>query len=207
MSTAKKAGAAGAGALLLAAVFTANWEGLWLTAKVDRIGTGMPITYCHGQTDEFGRVAAGTKFTPEQCSEMLKKSLVKYANAIAKCIKVPVSDKEYAAYISFSYNVGTAGACRSSAFARLNAGDHRGACDALMAWTKAQGRVVKGLVNRRTAERKLCLEGVGDPAIARAPIQQSRPAEAPKAEPKPEPKGPTFWERIKLVFTFIWKGM
>src|SRR5262249_45072132 len=83
------------------------------------------------------------------------------------CIKVPVSDKEYAAYIVFSYNVGSSGACRSTSFARLNRGDHRGACDALMNWVYAQGKVVKGLVNRRTAERKLCLEGVNElPSIA-----------------------------------------
>jgi lysozyme len=202
MSNLKKAGAAGAGALVIAAAVVAPWEGLWLTAKVDRIGTGMPITYCHGQTDEFGKVAVGTKFTPEQCSDMLKKSLVKYADAIAKCIKVPISDKEYAAYISFSYNVGTAGACRSSAFALLNRGNHRGACDALMNWTKAQGRVVKGLVNRRTAERKLCLEGINDPPVKRAPLPQSRPIEAPQAiEP------PSFLERGKLALKFIWKGI
>lgn len=197
MSTAKKVGAAGAGALVLATVFIKPWEGLWTTAQVDTIGTGRPITYCYGQTDEFGKVAAGTKFTPQQCSDMLAKSLPKYANAIAPCIKVPVSDKEFAAYISFSYNVGSAGACRSSAFALLNRGDHSAACDALMNWTKAQGRVVKGLVNRRTAERKLCLEGVNEPKRTIEPA------------PKPEIKvtEPSMWERIKLVLKYIWKGL
>jgi hypothetical protein len=27
------------------------------------IGTGHPVTYCHGQTDEFGKVKVGTRFT------------------------------------------------------------------------------------------------------------------------------------------------
>jgi lysozyme len=201
MSTAKKAAAAGGGALLLAVAFIKPWEGLWTTAQVDTIGTGRPVTYCYGQTDEFGKVKAGEKFTPQQCSDLLAKSLPKYANAIAPCIKVPVSDKEFAAFISFSYNVGSAGFCRSSTAALLNRGDHRGACDALMNWTKAQGRVVKGLVNRRTAERKLCLEGIGEPAN----VPVVKPTASPKKPAPPTP--PTFWERIKLVFTYVWKGL
>ena len=203
MSTLKKAGAASAGAILLATPFIANWEGLWTTAQVDTIGTGRPVTYCYGQTDEFGKVAVGTKFTPKQCSDLLAKSLPKYADAIAKCIKVPISDKENAAYIAFAYNIGSAGACRSSSFALLNRGDHVGACNALMGWVKAQGRVVKGLVNRRTAERKLCLEGVNEPATQRVPMP--KPAPNKPIEPK-KPEPPSMWERIKLVFRFIWKG-
>jgi lysozyme len=47
---------------------------------------------------------------------------------------------------------------------RALAGDLRGACDALLMWTKARGNgrlvVVRGLVNRRNAERALCLRGL-----------------------------------------------
>jgi hypothetical protein len=68
-------------------------------------------------------------------------------------------------------------------------------------WTKAQGRVVKGLVNRRTAERKLCLEGIGEPAN----VPVVKPTASPKKPAPPTP--PTFWERIKLVFTYVWKGL
>jgi lysozyme len=199
MSTAKKAGA---GALLLAAAFIIPWEGLWTTAQVDTIGTGRPPTVCYGATRaEIPTLKVGDKFTKGECDELLLKSLPKYANAIAPCIKVPVSDKEFAAFISFSYNVGSAGFCRSSTAALLNRGDHRGACDALMNWTKAQGRVVKGLVNRRTAERKLCLEGIGEPAN----VPVVKPPASPKKPAPPTP--PTFWERIKLVFTYVWKGL
>ena len=197
MSTAKKVGTAGAGAILLAVAFIKPWEGLWTTAQVDTIGTGRPVTYCYGQTNEAGAVKAGTKFTPQQCSDLLAKSLPKYADEIAPCIKVPISDKEYAAYISFAYNVGSAGFCHSSAAARLNRGDHRGACDALMGWTKAQGRVVRGLVNRRTAERKLCLDGIGEPVNAPAVKPSAKPA--PKVS-KSSPPEPSFWEKLRHFF-------
>jgi lysozyme len=39
------------------------WEGMDKVAKRDMIGTGHPVTYCYGQTDEFGKVKVGTRFT------------------------------------------------------------------------------------------------------------------------------------------------
>lgn len=182
MGTARKVGGASGAVITLAAAFIMPWEGLWTTAKVDTIGTGRPVTWCYGET--IGNAKAGDRFTPKECEEKLKKRLPEYADAIAPCIKVPISDKTRAAYISFAYNVGSAGFCKSSAAKKLNAGDARGSCDALMQWNKAQGRVVKGLTNRRSAERKLCLEGL--------------------TEPKPEP---SFRKKIQLALMTIWKGI
>ncbi|MCK1367610.1 lysozyme [Bradyrhizobium sp. 62] len=166
MKTAHKAGAAGAGAIVLACAFIQPWEGLWTTAKVDTIGTGRPVTWCYGETE--GPVKVGQKFTPKQCEDMLAAKLPRYNDEISRCIHVPISDKTRAAFISFAYNVGSAGFCRSSSARRLNAGDYRGACDGLMQWTRAQGKVVRGLVNRRTKERQLCLEGLTDVDVNRA---------------------------------------
>lgn len=66
-----------------------------------------------------------------------------------------------AAYVSLAYNVGIRGAGRSTATRRLNAGDIAGGCKALTWWNKAGGRVVRGLVNRRAHEYRLCMKGVG----------------------------------------------
>lgn len=147
-----------AAAIAIAVPVTANFEGLWLTAKVDTIGTGKPVTWCYGETE--GPVKVGQRFTKQECDAMLAAKLPRYADEIAKCIRVPISDKTRAAFISFAYNVGSAGFCKSTAARRLNAGDTRGACDALMMWNRAGGRVVRGLTNRRAAERRLCLEGI-----------------------------------------------
>jgi lysozyme len=182
MKTSHKIG--GGAAIVLACAFIQPWEGLWTTAQVDTIGTGRPVTWCYGETK--GNVKAGQHFTPQQCSDMLAKRLPEYNAEISKCIHVPISDKTRAAFVSFAYNVGSAGFCGSSAARRLNAGDYRGACDGLLSWNRAQGRVVKGLVNRRNAERGLCLEGINAPA------------------PKPEPV--TLWTKIKLFFLSIFKG-
>lgn len=151
------AGSVIAAAIAIAVPITGQFEGLWLVAKIDKIGTGQPPTVCYGETEG---VKVGDRYTKVECDAMLAKKLPRYQNEILKCINVDVSPKMLAAFTSFAYNVGSAGFCRSTTLKKLNAGDKRGACDALMQWTRARGVVVRGLVNRRNAERRLCLEGI-----------------------------------------------
>jgi lysozyme len=185
MKNAHKAGAAGAGVLVLACSFIQPWEGLWTTAKVDTIGTGRPVTVCYGATrSEIPDLKAGEKFTQQECSDLLKKSLPKYWNGIAPCIHVDLPDKAKAALISAAYNAGPAAVCKSPMVAKMNAGDLSGGCNAFGTWyVRAQGRVVKGLVNRRAGEKQLCLEGL-----------------------KQAPAKPSFLEKLKLIFLSIFKG-
>lgn len=159
-----KAGAAGAGVILLAVSFLKPWEGLWTTAQVDTVGTGRPVTVCYGETRaDIPNLQVGDKFTPKQCSDQLAKSLPKYWDGIAPCIHVALPDKAKAALISAAYNAGPAAVCRSPMVERMNAGDIFGGCDAFAGWyVRAQGRIVKGLVNRRNGEKALCLEGASE---------------------------------------------
>lgn len=161
---------ASAAAIALAVPAVKAYEGLWLTAKVDTIGTGRPVTACYGETEN---VKLGQRFTEKECSDLLAKKLVRYDAEIGRCIHVELPDYTRAALVSFAYNVGSAGACRSSTIAKMNAGDIRGGCEALMQWTRAQGRVVQGLVNRRAKERKLCLAGLDAPTPV-APVSVAK---------------------------------
>ncbi|MBN8190431.1 glycoside hydrolase family protein [Salipiger thiooxidans] len=81
-----------------------------------------------------------------------------YLTADTKSRRLPYTRD--AAYGSFAYNVGVAGAGKSTAVKRLNAGDIAGGCEALTWWNKAGGRVLRGLVARRAEERDMCLLGV-----------------------------------------------
>ena len=65
--------------------------------------------------------------------------------------------REHDAYTLFAYNVGGSAFCGSSLLKKLNAGDHAGACNGLMAWDVAGGKRIKGLTNRRDYERRMCL--------------------------------------------------
>lgn len=131
------------------------FEGCDLTAKVDTVGTGTPVTWCHGET--IGSVQVGQHFTKAECDAMLEARLPQYWNGIKPCIHVETSYNEKIAYTSAAYNLGPATMCGSVMIHKINNGDHVGACNALMLYTHAQGRVVQGLVNRRAAERKTCL--------------------------------------------------
>lgn len=63
--------------------------------------------------------------------------------------------RRLAAVMSFAYNVGL-GNYRVSTFKkRVDAGDWAGACEEIVKWNKAAGRVLAGLTRRRMAEAAL----------------------------------------------------
>jgi len=146
------AGAAAAGAIALVGA----WEGLRLTAYRDIVGVP---TVCYGETRG---VHLGDRHSQADCDALLLASLRRHEAGMRRCLRKPdrIPEKSYIAFVSLTYNVGVGAFCRSTAARRLNAGDVRGACEAATWFTKAGGRKVRGLVNRRAAEHDLCLEGV-----------------------------------------------
>ena len=56
------------------------------------------------------------------------------------------------ACVAFSFNVGLGNFQRSTIRMKIGREDWEGAAEAFMAWTKAGGKVLKGLVRRREAE-------------------------------------------------------
>ncbi|WP_454684005.1 lysozyme [Ancylobacter moscoviensis] len=147
-------GLTAAGGLAIALV--GGWEGLKLASYRDVIGVW---TACYGETRG---IKPGMRFTKAQCDTMLIDGLEDFEAGMRACLARPdaIPEKPYVAFLSLAYNVGVGTFCRSSVAKKANTGDLRGACDALMLYVNAGGRRIQGLVNRRTAERKLCLEGV-----------------------------------------------
>lgn len=148
-----KAGAALA-ALVLA--FVGAWEGRRLVAYLD---TGGVPTICEGVTRG---VKLGMRATPAECDRLFLAELVRHETDLRACLRAPdaLPDPVYVAVLSWFYNVGAAQGCGSTLVRKLNAGDVRGACEQLPRWVRDNGRVIRGLVNRRASERALCLEGV-----------------------------------------------
>lgn len=140
-----------AGWAAVAVVCIGGFEGLRTAAYRDPVG--IP-TVCFGETRG---VHMGDKYTPEQCKAMLADSLDAYYDGAAKC--VPVMDRftpyRQAAIVSFTYNIGVGGFCKSGFARRLNAGDP-GACDELEKYVYAHGVKLPGLVKRRHEEAQLC---------------------------------------------------
>lgn len=149
--------------------FTPQWEGRDKVARRDAIGTGHPVTYCYGQTDEFGAIKVGQRFTKVECDAKLRESLPKYVNGVAKCATRVFPVRVWAALVDGAYNAGVAAVCRSPMLAHMNAGDYAAGCDAFKSWyIRSNGVVRKGLIARRgglkgdprISERELCLEGI-----------------------------------------------
>jgi lysozyme len=146
----------GAAATALAVALVGGFEGLRLYSYQDVVGVW---TACYGETKGMG---PGLRFTKAQCDSKLAESLAEHERGMRSCLTNPDSlpDKVYVADLSLAYNIGAGAFCRSSIARKTNAGDLRGACDAISLYNKAGGRTVLGLTNRRTKERLLCLEGL-----------------------------------------------
>lgn len=147
----KKSGAVMAAAIALVSA----WEGVRTVAYQDIVGVP---TVCFGETRG---VKMGDRYSMDECRAMLGDALVEFETGMRKCLTNPdsIPDKSYVAFLSLSYNIGTGAFCKSTVARRANAGDIKGACNAIPAWNRAGGKVVKGLTNRRAEEQKICLKG------------------------------------------------
>lgn len=102
-------------------------------------------------------VKMGDKIDPITALTKVSRDLTKFEGALKKCVKVPLYQHEYDAFISLSYNIGSGAFCGSRLVKKLNAGDYAGACEAIKDWAMFKGKRLRGLVNRRAEEYKLCV--------------------------------------------------
>lgn len=150
-----------AAALVAAVPFIVDREGESLQAYQDSVGVW---TICHGETHG---VTSADKLTKQQCDLLSQSRIGMFMLQITDLIEVPMTPNTLAAHTSFAYNIGIAGYTRSSALRLTNQGYLKQGCEAMMKWTKADGRDCSmranncyGLYKRRQDEVKLCLSGV-----------------------------------------------
>lgn len=147
----KRAVAASLAASAVALATITHFEGF--RSQAYRDVTGIP-TIGYGETKG---VKMGDTITHREALERLRISADEHGKGMARCIRVPISQGEYDAYLSFTYNVGVGAFCKSTLNKKLNAGDYEGACKELLRWDKAEGKVLPGLTKRRQEEYKVCL--------------------------------------------------
>lgn len=119
---------------------------------------GKPFTIGVGSTtDEVGKpIEPGTVWTVERARKRFETELREYGAEVEAAIKgVATNPREKAALVSFHYNTG---AIRRATLTKLHiAGDRLSAADEFLKWTRANGKIMRGLVRRREAERELYL--------------------------------------------------
>lgn len=134
-----------------------RFEGISLTAYlcpagVWTIGYGTTVYY-NGES-----VKEGDVITEEKAEQLLAFDVQFFASRISDLIKAEVNDWQFCALLSFSYNVGHGALKTSTLLRKLNVGhDLNLVADQFLRWTKADGKVLPGLVRRRSAERELFL--------------------------------------------------
>lgn len=100
-------------------------------------------------------VKEGMTVTAEQATAMLATEMAKHEAAVERLVKVPLTQGQFDALVSFSYNVGAAALEGSTLLKLLNAGDYAGAKGQFSRWTKAGGVELAGLVRRRAREAEV----------------------------------------------------
>lgn len=134
-----------------------KFEGLRLTAYKCPAGVW---TIGYGHT---GDVKKGDVITAHQADAILDVDLDKFERGVVNLLDVDVNDNEFAALVSFAYNLGIGALGRSTLLKLINAGNKPQAATQFMKWTYAAGKVVPGLVRRRAAERELFLRPAAGP--------------------------------------------
>jgi lysozyme len=127
-------------------------EGLRLTAYPDPATGSTPWTIGYGSTRG---VLKGMTITAEQAERMLLNDIARFEPELDGLVKVPLSQNQWDALMSFVFNLGSANLASSTLLKFLNAGDYARATDQFSRWNKAAGKEMPGLTKRRAAEQAL----------------------------------------------------
>ena len=86
---------------------------------------------------------------------ILAADLATFERGVLRLCPGGLTQGRFDALVSFSFNVGLGNLQRSTIRMKHNRGDFEGAAEGFMAWTKAGGKELPGLVKRRKHERAL----------------------------------------------------
>jgi len=86
---------------------------------------------------------------------LLAQDLSTFERGVLRLCPSGLTQGRFDALVSFSFNVGLGNLQRSTISMKHNRGDFEGAAEGFMAWTKAGGKELPGLVKRRKHERAL----------------------------------------------------
>lgn len=104
------------------------------------------------------RVKKGDRCTVEQAKSFFQHDLRRFQTAVNEAVTVPMSQNQFDALVSLAYNIGVHAFKCSTLVKYLNSLNYSAAADQFLVWNRAGGKILKGLVRRREAERALFLQ-------------------------------------------------
>lgn len=128
-----------------------KWEGCKLTAYQCSAGR-WTIGFGSTMYQDGTKVKQGDKISKEKAEELLMWEVSRKS----AMIKANMSQNQFDALCSFSYNVGIGALLDSTLYkkVRLNPND-KTIKDEFLRWNRVKGKVIDGLTNRRIDEAKL----------------------------------------------------
>lgn len=96
-------------------------------------------------------------FSMEEVDGILRDDLNRFERGVERYCPVKLTQGQFDALVSFSFNVGLGTLQRSTLRQKVLRGDMEGAAEEFLKYTIGGGKVLKGLVNRRNDERALFL--------------------------------------------------
>lgn len=133
-----------------------QFEGLRLEAYLDSAGIATigfgSIRYPNGN-----KVKLGDKTTKSQAKQYKLHDLKEFESTVNTSVKVPLTQNQYDALVSLSYNIGSSAFKNSTLLKKLNSGDYKEAAEQFLVWNKVNSKKIQGLVKRREAEHNLFL--------------------------------------------------
>ncbi|MEZ5690505.1 MAG: lysozyme [Rickettsiales bacterium] len=88
---------------------------------------------------------------------LLIKDVLVAERAVLRLIRVPLSNGQFDALVSFTFNLGSGALQRSTLRRKVNREEHEDVPAEFMRWVWAGGRKLKGLIRRREAEARIYL--------------------------------------------------
>ena len=131
-----------------------SFEGLVLHSYQDAVGVW---TNGYGNTHNVPQDTNST-ITQDQAEATLEENLRTFEEGVNNLVSRNLSPNQFAALVSFAYNLGLGSLASSTLLTLVNKGDFQGAAGQFKHWVYAGGEVLEGLVRRRAAEAELFLK-------------------------------------------------
>ena len=100
-------------------------------------------------------VKEGDRVDQEAAEAFLIEDLEEFEDHVQRLVEVDLSQDQFDALVSWTFNLGYGNLAASTLLATLNDGLYDEVPEQIKRWTRAGGRVLEGLVKRRNAEAAL----------------------------------------------------
>jgi lysozyme len=133
------------------------------TGKPVRPGDPVQGTLAIGVGHTGPDVVLGMRASKQEMLVWLKEDIRPIEQAVQAAVKVPLTQNQFDALVSFVLTVGVEEFLRSTLLVRLNLRDYGGAANEFLRWVYRGGRPSDKLLIRRQKERRLFLGGATHP--------------------------------------------